>query len=544
MKWFCSPRHLGLTLGMLCLAACKGSDSLEDFNPYGGEPCDDCTDAPGDGDGDTPGDGDGDDPGDGDGDGDDPGDGDGDDPGDGDGDDPGDGDGDGDHDYGTVSFGEFELTPDYDEPCVASGGNIDVNLGHTPESAVRALHCQVFGSEPDDATTSTWADALRTREYVRRIDVARTFCNMAGKPCNLTFSDPWKSQVALEDGCEKKSSRELGAVMMFFSECPNGINCDMYWANTHALGMSTPHAIYAFAPTSAGYYHPANTGFWRRELLDARWAGLSFLLLNTYGPDMDANGKPLARAVEALDDIGGGIGLAMMDDTWSWGRGDIAPWNSVPSFYDTEGSASVIYQNKWKRFFQTIPEKYWYKHEGRPLIYFYNAGTLEPRDRAAPVIARMKQMFADDFGVEPFVAVDSAFFEDEAAMNGVADGRFTWDTYRFGESTSSLKGVTLKHSMVRWDSVGRDRPGEIANDQDRMHKGPQGLEGFLAASEDADIAVVATWNDLGEGTGIHRNYDYFYQDSWLPPHHFLSLLRAAQCADSDSRSLSSFPWSR
>jgi hypothetical protein len=367
---------------------------------------------------------------------------------------------------------------------------------------------------------------------------------MAGKPCNLTFSDPWKSQVALEDACKKRSGRELGAVMMFFSECPKGVNCDMYWANTHALGMSTPHAIYAFAPTSAGYYHPANTGFWRRELLDARWAGLSFLLLNTYGPDMDANGKPLARATEALDDIGGGIGLAMMDDTWIWGRNDAEPWHTVPSFNDTEGAATVIYQNKWKRFFSTIPEKYWYKHEGRPLIYFYNAGTLEPRNRAAPVIARMKQMFADDFGVEPFVAVDSAFFEDEGAMNAVADGRFTWDTYRFGESVSSLRGVNLRHGMVRWDSVGRDRPGEIASEQDRIHKGPQGLESFLEASKDADIAVIATWNDLGEGTGIHRNYDYFYHDTWLPPHHFLSLLRAAQCDDSDSRSFSSSRSSR
>ena len=86
--------------------------------------------------------------------------------------------------------------------------------------------------------------------------------------------------------------------------------------------------------------------------------------------------------------------------------------------------------------------------------------------------------------------------------------------------------------MVRWDSVGRDQPGEIATTEDRMQKGPQLLEEFLASSSDADIAVITTWNDLGEGTGIHRNYDYFYGDSWLPPHHFLSLIRASQCGGS------------
>ena len=33
----------------------------------------------------------------------------------------------------------------------------------------------------------------------------------------------------------------------------------------------------------------------------------------------------------------------------------------------------------------------------------------------------------------------------------------------------------------------------------------------------------------GEGTGINRNYDYYYQGQWLPPNAFMSLLRDAQC---------------
>jgi hypothetical protein len=41
--------------------------------------------------------------------------------------------------------------------------------------------------------------------------------------------------------------------------------------------------------------------------------------------------------------------------------------------------------------------------------------------------------------------------------------------------------------------------------------------------------MIATWNDLGEGTGITRNYDYYHQGEWLPPDTFMSRLRAAQC---------------
>ena len=34
-------------------------------------------------------------------------------------------------------------------------------------------------------------------------------------------------------------------------------------------------------------YSPSEPGFWRRELLDAKYAGLQFLMLNTYGPDIE-----------------------------------------------------------------------------------------------------------------------------------------------------------------------------------------------------------------------------------------------------------------
>ena len=92
--------------------------------------------------------------------------------GNGDGDGAGDGDGDGDDDddgdHGTLGEGEFELTADFDGPCEARE-LVDVNLGHTAESAVRALHCQIAGTEPDEGLVSEWAGQLRSQEYVRRI---------------------------------------------------------------------------------------------------------------------------------------------------------------------------------------------------------------------------------------------------------------------------------------------------------------------------------------------------------------------------------------
>jgi hypothetical protein len=421
---------------------------------------------------------------------------------------------------------EFRLVAEFDGPCEKRTA-IDVNLGNEPESFVRAAHCQITGEEPTTDVVATWSERLRTDEWVRRIDVVRTLCDEAQRDCPLSYSDPWREQVLLTTPCTRKTARAVGAAMMFFSECPDGVNCGMDWANTHVSGMQSPHALYAFGDATQGYYNPDNAGFWKRELLDARWAGLDFALLNTYGPDLDRLG-PLN---EALADIGGGIGIAFLDDTWSWGRDGEAPWDGVPNLADAEGASRLIYDAKWKPFFKAIEREHWYLVKERPLVYFYNAGTLKPLGSSSSVVARLKALFAADFGVEPFVAVDRAFFQDPG-MAAVADSEFTWDTFAAASGSHfDLAGVVHDHFMVKWDSIGRDRPGAIATETDRIVKGPERLRQALDDSASSDLVVLATWNDLGEGTGINRNYDYYYQGAWLPPNAFMSIVRAAQCSD-------------
>jgi hypothetical protein len=266
-------------------------------------------------------------------------------------------------------------------------------------------------------------------------------------------------------------------------------------------------------------------------LLDARWAGLQFLLPNVFGPDLSQSPDPLSQLELALEQVGDTVRIGLFDDTWIWGTREEPPWNEVPDFADPEHAALTLYNAKWKPFFSRIDERYWYLYQGRPFVYFYNAGTLGPRELASTTIASMKQLFLDDFGIEPFVVVDMAYFEDPN-MNTVADSRFIWDTFRTGErSRSTQGGVTLDHFMVKWDSLGRDSRGTVATSGDRIIKGPELLESRLSASADADIAVIATWNDLGEGTGIARNYDYYHQGQWLEPNAFMRLTRNSQCSD-------------
>jgi hypothetical protein len=418
----------------------------------------------------------------------------------------------------------FSLKAEFAGPC-EQRNTVDVNLGNAPEAFVRAAQCQITGAEPDAASVTELANQLRTQSYVRRVDVVRTLCQRAGKTCTLTYSDPWQEQVDLTEACTRKGTRDLGAVLMYWSACgpSSGVNCGMDWANTHAPGMNREHALLAFGAAPQGYYNPSNPGFWRRELLDARWAGLQFFLLNTFGPDLGA----LPAAVDALNDIGGGIQLALFDDTWGWGKGG-DPWNQLPSFNDTEAAAQLIY-SKWQTFYRTVPSQHWYRFQGKPVIAFYNAGTLKPENKSSATLARLKQLFQAEFGEEPFLAVDRAFFQDPHTPD-VADSQFRWNTFSNNEmSLYEMRGVSFASFMSKWDSLGRDHAGQIAGASDLIVKGPELLERYLTDSAASQLAMIATWNDLGEGTGIERNYDYYYKGEWLPPHAFMGRIRAAQC---------------
>jgi hypothetical protein len=423
----------------------------------------------------------------------------------------------------------FKLKPEWDGPC-ARAEAVDVNLGNAPAAFVRAAHCQITGKEAPAELVTKWTGRMRDDYYVRRIDVVRSLCASIKRECKLSYSDPWVEQPDLGGPPQRHTKREIGAVLMFFFDCPGKTNCSMDWANTHAPGMDGPVPSLGMKPNvgDSAPFHPAYPGFWRRELSDAKYAGLSFLMPNAYGPDMEGGKlKPLSDALKSMDDP---IKLALFDDTWTWGQSEFSDfWKHKPDLSDADTAAKTIYEHKWKPFFSQIDKKYWYRFKGRPFIYFYNAGTLEPRGRSAPVIAKLKALFKADFGEEPFVDVDIAYFDDPA-MPDVADGRFKWMTFDIPQRRyrSQLGGHVIDHAMVRWDAINRDRPGQLATKYDRCVKGGQILERVLKDSQDAELLVLATWNDLGEGTGVGRNYDYYVDGHWLPPHYFMQLIRNSQ----------------
>ncbi len=438
---------------------------------------------------------------------------------------------------------------------VAGSSSVDVNLGNTETNFITAAYEQIAnGTVPSAAIVNAQlANFTNNPTYWRRVDTVNSFLNTANKNNTKLYSDPWLSDTPFTSVPCKNVTRDIGAVCMFFFGCEGGVNCQMDWANTHANGMNIAASILGFGSSPTGIYNSSvNPGFWYRELLDARYAGLQFLMPNVYGPDLGNNN--ISNLATALANIAGQglasqVKIAMFDDTSGWNTGNPAPFNSIPSFSNPAASrpCASIFNNKWKPFFTGIPSTYWYTIGGRPVIYFYNAGTLTPLNQSAATIAQLKALFNTQFGVTPYVVVDRAYFADPAMQNaGNADNEFVWDTLHSALpnnlSSYNFSGVRWDSAMVKWDPLGRNYYGagapniHIAGGGDGLIKDDSYLVPALANSgptgDNANVLVIGTWNDLGEGTGINRNYDYYWGGNWQPPNVFMNDIRASQSQQS------------
>lgn len=442
---------------------------------------------------------------------------------------------------GSADRVDFVLKAEPPLTAVSRTSKVDVNLGNTPESFVHFLWKQLTGKEAPAAWASGKAKLLGSKEAPRRIDLALLLAAEAGVHPDWIYSDPWAEQVDLHGSPPRKRPRSIGAVMMFFFTCPKPPNGTLGWANNHAPGMAAPASILTAEGDSGaakGMYHPANPGFWYRELRDARYAGLDFVLPNVYGPDLtEENLGPLMQALERLrrDDGEDRVKLGMFDDTWIWGQPHAGPaWLEKPDCSQIEAASERLYTAKWKPFFQRLPREHWYLVKGRPFIYFYNANTLQRREHFDRVLAGMKERFRADFGTEPFVAVDQAFHASPDIQR-VSDSSFQWFPLDGAKpfSTDRRRGFMLCHSMPRWDATGRENHNaeRRATAEDRLIKDDSILRQVLNETATSDLLVLATWNDLGEGTGINRAYDYYWNGSWKPPHHFLNLIRRSQLGE-------------
>lgn len=186
---------------------------------------------------------------------------------------------------------------------------------------------------------------------------------------------------------------------------------------------------------------------------------------------------------------------------------------------DDPKSGYFFYDRHIKGFFTRIPREMWATVAGRPIIITYTALCCDNLALAGELWGAVKNAFARDFGVEPWLIVEETWFTPEAIGPGgdllpleqAADGRYSWGTALNGPATHSLGDYTVSSVGPGFDNsritaIADPRVQPRASPPDG---GPQADGAFLRASlaavpPEADLLLIETWNEWPESTGIAR----------------------------------------
>jgi hypothetical protein len=198
----------------------------------------------------------------------------------------------------------------------------------------------------------------------------------------------------------------------------------------------------------------------------------------------------MLKLTRAIDAAGGGLKVALFDDTHSevWrknrvkARGFVAPGepgvcanNDPACFFDLspagntipsgEGGWYYFYDQQWKRFFNNVPAKYWFRIKDRPVVIMWLGTTLWYTNASyfSDMIAALKEQTRLDFGFVPYVIVEKSWIDldpDAAVLSPDArvgvDAAYQWFNpdilpVPLSRTLWSVNGVTIGHLIPGYD---------------------------------------------------------------------------------------------
>ena len=188
-------------------------------------------------------------------------------------------------------------------------------------------------------------------------------------------------------------------------------------------------------------------------------------------------------------------------------------WSLTPGFdladFDGtgEGGLFYFYDQQWKRFFATVPERYLLKINGRPVVFMWHGGFVwyENQNFFRALIDRLRQATKRDFGFEPFVIVEESWRRlDSAAL---PDGLFDWFEPAAFATLTEFAGIHVVTWCPVYDCSRCDPPGPVILREDgsvfrppcrRSRRKPtsSSWRGWSNVDENAHLVETTTWGRL------------------------------------------------
>ena len=258
-----------------------------------------------------------------------------------------------------------------------------------------------------------------------------------------------------------------------------------------------------------------STAWWNAVVGQARWARLGWIAAGAGGEDTTADPVMLEPLLRAIDANGGGLKVALFDDTTSEvlrkNQARHGTWSLTPRFDLAdldgrgEGGLRYFYDQQWKRYFATVPDRYRLKINDRPVVFMWHGGFEWYANQSSfhLLIDALRAAARRDFGVDPFVIAEESWYrlDPAARVDALYDWfeppRITWTSTNFG-------AVTVAHVVPGFNCPLCDPPAPVVDRQngDLLRTGLSLvssradlvlLEGLVNVDENAEFVETLTW---------------------------------------------------
>jgi hypothetical protein len=258
--------------------------------------------------------------------------------------------------------------------------------------------------------------------------------------------------------------------------------------------------------------------WWNGIVRQAADAGIGWLSAACWGQDTSADPVMLPKLLRAIDANGGRMKVALFDDTTSEvlrkNQEKHGGWSLTPKFdladmnEEGEGGFRYFYQEQWRRFFATVPDKYRLKINGRPVVFmwigpaeWYVNGTS-----SHVLIQNLREATRREFGTDPFVIPEESWYRLDPAL--VPDALYDWfEPKRNWATLVEFGGVHVANIVPGYDTSPIDVNATVLDRQrgDLFRAGMDAvapradlvlIEGFVNVDENAHLVETTTWGRL------------------------------------------------
>jgi hypothetical protein len=231
--------------------------------------------------------------------------------------------------------------------------------------------------------------------------------------------------------------------------------------------------------------------------------------------------------VDAVERAGVGgdvLRAAMWDDTGMYrtARNVILGDNATTFDVGDESNWQYFWDYNIKIWFDTVPEKLWYRIDGKPVIASWNLRNNKfsnQEGNASRLLTWLREKFQNAYGVQPYIVLEETWFTLDSTV-GIehADGKHGWfsppdEPYTYVDYNGRQYGVVVPgfRESGTEPGCGTDCRELLRRDGKTLRDGLE--QGTSSCS--ANLILLEGWTSMIESAGFYRSQNWSYPTQYI-----------------------------